>query len=78
MFREDIEPNMTPRLEAAVGRAYDGFAGYVLTNPLIYCDCNVCMSDQVAAPASTLPSGSDGIPSPSGSWPPTTYCRIPP
>jgi hypothetical protein len=55
MFWEEVEPNMTPRLETAVAQAYDVFAGYALAKPLIYCDCNVCMSDEVAVQLSTLP-----------------------
>lgn len=55
MFWDNVEPHMTPRLEAAIERAYEMFGGYGLTSPLIYCDCNVCMSEQVATKISTLP-----------------------
>lgn len=54
MFWEDVEPYMTPRLEAAVERAYTVFAKYRLTTPLIYCDCGVCMGEGAAERLSSL------------------------
>lgn len=55
MFWEDIEPKLTPRLEAAVETAYAVFGKYRLSGTIVYCDCSVCMSAEVAGKLSALP-----------------------
>ncbi len=54
MFWANVEPNATPRLEAAVAHAYDVFARYRLSSTIIHCDCPVCMTAETAAQLSTL------------------------
>lgn len=39
----------TDRLTDAIEQAYQRFATYSITAPLIYCDCPVCMTPQIAA-----------------------------
>jgi hypothetical protein len=55
VFWEDVEPNLTPRLNDAVAKAYDVFGKYRLSGTIVHCDCSVCMSAEVAAKLSSLP-----------------------
>lgn len=55
MLFEDIEPVITPDLEAAINAAYGTFAIYHLNGNFTYCDCPVCMSNEVARQLSSLP-----------------------
>lgn len=55
MFWEDVEANMTPDLAAAVARAYEVFGTYRLSGTIVYCDCPVCMTAEVAEKLSRLP-----------------------
>ncbi len=55
MFWEDVEPVVTPRLSDAVAKAYEVFGKYALSKTIVYCDCGVCMSAEVAVKLSTLP-----------------------
>lgn len=46
MFWKYIEPNMTPRLAAAVDASYAAFAGYRLWGNIVACHCNSCMTEE--------------------------------
>lgn len=55
MFWEDVDPILTPRLEEAIAAAYERFARYKLSGTITYCNCPVCMTDEVAGQLSTQP-----------------------
>jgi len=62
MFWDEIEPIITDRLKVAVDEAYKVFASYPMRAPLIYCDCNVCMTPEqaralVSTPLREIPQG---------------------
>ncbi len=57
MFWEDIEPNMTDRLQAAVDHAYTVFGKYTLRGIIAHCDCSVCMTRETAMQLTNLPLG---------------------
>jgi hypothetical protein len=55
VFWEDIEPNITSRLKAAVEHAYDVFGKYRLDSIITHCDCPVCMNAETARELSKRP-----------------------
>lgn len=55
MFWEKTHPIYTQRLNNAVEAGYQAFSNCKFHGPLIYCNCNVCMSDEHAKQLSTLP-----------------------
>ncbi|NNE23768.1 MAG: hypothetical protein HKN11_14280 [Rhizobiales bacterium] len=48
MFWDRIEPVVTDRVKAAVDDAYEVFSNYQMRAPLVFCDCNVCMTHEQA------------------------------
>jgi len=62
MFWDCITPVVTPRLTAAVERAYAVFAAEQFRGPLICCTCPSCMTleqahELVSTPLRHIPSG---------------------